>query len=142
MRASKSEILFYSKRLCSYINAATFDGADLSHVKLPGNLFMPIVSKFCYLGRFFARSGGDAVDVNSRIEAAGKAFGALRGCVFSSTHINSQAKKIVYVTLIRAHPRRAALHVRLGDVVLHGEDPPPAALLPRALRARHVPHYA
>eukprot|EP00966_Prymnesium_polylepis_P093610 2166355-Prymnesium_polylepis.1 len=47
-----------------------------------------------------ARNGGDATDVDSRIEAAGMAFGALRGCIFSSTHVNSQAKKTVYTILI------------------------------------------
>ena len=44
--------------------------------------------------------GNDAIDVDSRIEAAGKAFGALRGCVFSSTHINTVAKRAVYESLI------------------------------------------
>ena len=49
-----------------------------------------------------ARNGSDATDVDSRIEAAGKAFGALRGCVLSSTHINMTAKRVVYEVLILA----------------------------------------
>ena len=101
-KESKTEVLFCPKRLSDYNNAATFDDANLSDVKLPNGGFIPIVSKFCYLGRFFARSGGDATDVDSRIESAGKAFGALRGCVFSSTHVNMQAKKAVYLILILA----------------------------------------
>ena len=31
-------------------NPSTYDGADLTHVLLPGRHFVPIVFKFCYLG--------------------------------------------------------------------------------------------
>jgi hypothetical protein len=63
-----------------YTNPATFDGADLSDVQLPGGRFMTIVTFFKNLDRYMARNGSDATDVDSRIEAAGKAFlGALRG---------------------------------------------------------------
>ena len=61
---------------------------------------MSIVAKFKYLGGYVSRFGNDAIDIDSRIEAAGKAFGALRTCVFSSTHINITAKKTVYESLI------------------------------------------
>ena len=97
-KESKTEVLFCSARL--YANPATYDGTDLSDVQLPGGCFMPIVDKFMYLGRFVTRDGDDAVDVDSRIEKAGKAFGALRGCLFASTHINMRAKRAAYMTLI------------------------------------------
>ena len=97
-KESKSEVLFCSGR--AYTNSITFDGADLSDVQLPGGRFMPIVTKFKYLGRYMSRNGSDAVDVDSRIEAAGKAFGALRGCLFASTHIHVKAKRAAYEVLI------------------------------------------
>ena len=101
-KESKSEVLFCSARALMYTNPATFDGADLSDVQLPGGRFMTIVTFFKYLGRYMARNGSDATDVDSRIEAAGKAFGALRSCVFTSTHINLAAKRVVYEVLILA----------------------------------------
>ena len=100
LKESKSEILFCAARPHCYTDPSTFDGADLSDVLLPGGRFMAIVAKFKYLGGFLSRFGNDAIDVDSRVEAAGKAFGALRGCVFSSTHINIVAKKTVYESLI------------------------------------------
>ena len=49
------------------------------------------------------RNCNDATDTDSRIhESAGKAFGALRGCVFSSTHISVAAKRTVYEVPILA----------------------------------------
>ena len=101
-KESKSEVLFCSARRHMYADPTTFDGADLSDVPLPGGRFMNIVAKFRYLGRFMTRDGSDAVNVDSRIEAAGKAFGALRGCLFSSTHINMMAKRVAYEVLILA----------------------------------------
>ena len=101
-KKSKSEVLFCSARPHMYANPTTFDGADLSDVLIPGGRFMQIVAEFKYLGRYVSRSGSDAVDADSRIEAAGKAFGALRSCVFSSTHINMRAKRAVYEVLILA----------------------------------------
>jgi hypothetical protein len=83
-----------------YTNPSTFDGADLSDVLLPGGRFMAIVAKFKYLGGFVSRFCNDATDVDSRVEAAGKGFGALRSFIFSSTHINSVAKRTVYESLI------------------------------------------
>ena len=100
IKGSKSEILFCAARNLAYTNPSTFDNADFSDVLLPGGRFMPIVSKFPYLGSYVSRNGSDALDVDSRIVAAGKAFGALRACLFSSTHINAQAKAMVFVTLI------------------------------------------
>ena len=63
---------------------------------------MAIVAFFKYLGSYVSRDCNDAIDVDSRIESAGKAFGALRGCIFSSTHINVAAKRAVYEVLILA----------------------------------------
>ena len=99
-KESKSEILFCAARPHMYSDPATFDGADLSDVLLPGGRFMSIVAHFKYLGSYMSRNGSDSIDVDSRIASAGKAFGALRGCLFSSTHINTAAKRAVYESLI------------------------------------------
>lgn len=102
IKDSKSEILFCAAPQRCYANASTFDGADLSDVLLPGNLFMPIVDTFKYLGSHISRSGNDAQDVDSRIASAGKAFGALSACLFRSPAITLEAKRRVYEGLILA----------------------------------------
>ena len=61
---------------------------------------MPVVDKFKYLGTYLSRDGSDAYDVDSRIEAAGKAFGALRKCLFASASITPHAKRTAYKVLI------------------------------------------
>jgi hypothetical protein len=99
-KESKSEVLFCSAPLHTYTNASTFDGADLSHVMLPRSRFIRIVSEFPYLGDMMARDGSDGCAVDSRIAAAGKAFGALRKCVFSSTSVNFAAKRAVFESII------------------------------------------
>ena len=61
---------------------------------------MEVVDRFPYLGDMVARDGSDTHAVNGRIEAGSKAFGALRGCIFSSTSINRQAKLAVYEAIV------------------------------------------
>ena len=99
-KASKSEILFCPAPPHVYSDSATFDGADLSDVQLPAGRSMPIVTKFPYLGDFVAADGTDTLAVEARITAAGKAFGALRKCLFSSSTITRAAKTAVYEALI------------------------------------------
>ena len=72
VKESKTEVLFCSAPLHTYSDPSTFDGADLSHVLIPGDRFMPIVEQFPYLGDIVARDGGDAAAIDSRISAAGK----------------------------------------------------------------------
>ena len=56
-----------------------------SYVLLPHSPFMPIVPEFPYLGDMVARDGSsDGSAVDRRILKAGKAFGALRKCIFST----------------------------------------------------------
>ena len=99
-KESKSEVLFCSKPLHMYADALTFDGADLSHVLLPNSRCMPIVSEFPYLGDIVARDGSDGCAVDRRISSAGKAFGALRKSIFSSTTVNFAAKRAVFESII------------------------------------------
>ena len=88
---SKSEILFCPAPPHVYSDSATFDGADLSDVQLPAGRSMPIVTKFPYLGDFVAADGTDTLAVEARIAAAGKAFGALRKCLFRSQSVSRAA---------------------------------------------------
>ena len=47
-----------------------------------------------------ARDGGDALAVDARIVSASKAFGAHRGCKFSSSTVSPAAKRVVYESLV------------------------------------------
>ena len=93
VKGSKSEVLLGSKPRHMYSNPDTFDGADLSPILLPNLGFMPIVKKFPYLGDVVSRHGGDSDAVDARIEAGSRAFGALRGCLFSSTAVTHEATR-------------------------------------------------
>lgn len=99
-KPSKTEILFVAAPASTYNVPATFDGQDLNNVELGGGRYLPIVSKFRYLGTILSRNCRDDADVKSRIESAGNAFGALRKCLFSNASINFAAKRIVYESLI------------------------------------------
>ena len=99
---SKTELLFCAAPPHTYSNSATFDGADLSVLLLPGRCYMPVVSKFCYLGDMLSRSCDDAFAVAARVESAGKAFGALRKCVFASSSVSAAAKAAAYEGIVLA----------------------------------------
>ena len=58
------------------------------------------VHRFKYLGSWITTDGRDDLDVDERIAAAGKQFGALRKCLFASADITPQAKHVVYTTLV------------------------------------------
>ena len=118
-KASKSEVLFCAARASSYSDPDTYDGADLSDIKLPGGLFMSVVDRFKYLGSYVSRSGDDTFDVDARIESAGKAFGSLRGCIFSSTHIAREAKTAVYTSLVLGILLYGAESWSLTEAMLH-----------------------
>ena len=69
---------------------------------LPGRRYMPVVSKFCYLGDMLSRSCDDTFAVSARVESAGKAFGALRKCVFASSSVSAAAKAAAYEGIVLA----------------------------------------
>ena len=99
-KPSKTEILFVSKPPKSYSDPATYDGIDLSPIKLCAHTYFPIVDKFCYLGCFITRDCKDYVDITNRIKKASNAFGALRTSIFASRVISDEAKSAVYISLI------------------------------------------
>ena len=100
IKKSKSEVLFCSKPHHLYSDPTSFDGTDLSPIMLPNNGFMEVVDRFPYLGDIVSRDGDDAAAVDARVESGGKAFGALRACVFASTSISNKAKKAVYEAIV------------------------------------------
>ena len=59
------------------------------------------MSKFKYLGDLYVSADcADTCAVEARITDAGKAFGALRKCLFTSTTVTRAAKMAVYEALI------------------------------------------
>ena len=101
-KKSKTEVLFCSKPLHMYDDAATYDGAIFSHVDLGGGFYLPIVFSFVYLGCTISSDGTDTLDIRNRIDKAGGAFGTLRDCFFKSTNVSQEAKAFIYCCLILA----------------------------------------
>ena len=66
---------------------------SLSTLAMTG--FLPVVTKFNYLGRNLNIDCRDNEDVVLRIKKAGNAFGALRKCLFSNPNISVDAKRAV-----------------------------------------------
>ena len=99
-KPSKTEVVFVSKSPKAYVDPITYDGVDLSPIKICSHTYLPVVNKFCYLGSFISRDCKDYVDVTNRIRKAGNAFGALRLSIFSSRAITDEAKSTVYKSLI------------------------------------------
>ena len=97
---SKTEVLFVAAPARTYQSPADCDGADLSDIDLGQGKFLPIIESFKYLGTVLARDCTDSLDVDSRISAAGRAFGVLRKCFFSAAGISYKAKKAVYEGLV------------------------------------------
>ena len=60
-----------------YANPVTFDDANLAKIDLGDGDYLPIVRKFCYLVSVIYGDCTDTLDEHTRIEKAGKAFGAL-----------------------------------------------------------------
>ena len=94
-KGSKSEILF-----CAADSRARAGVVDLSPITWGDGYHMPVVEHFKYLGSYLSRDCTDNYDVDSRIESAGKAFGALRKCLFSSSTVSFAAKRAVYMTVV------------------------------------------
>ena len=99
-KPSKTEILFVAAPPSAYKDPASYDSKDLSNINLGDGKYFPVVDKFCHLGSILTRDCRDDVDVLTRIEAAGNAFGSMRESLFSNRNISHAAKKVVYEGLI------------------------------------------
>jgi len=98
----KALVLFCAAPPASYLNPDTFDGADLTDVQLPSGNVIPVVDRAKYLGSMVSRDGADMIDVDARIAAATKAFGALSKLVFRSNSVSPAAKREAYVAVVMA----------------------------------------
>jgi hypothetical protein len=96
----KTLVLFCAAPPSEYDDPATFDGADLSDIVLPSGNVIPIVDNAKYLGSMMDRDCTDERDVEARVAAATKAFGALSKCIFKSPDITLPAKREAYVALV------------------------------------------
>ena len=101
---SKSEVLFVAAPEHMYDDPETYtddDGPrDLSNVTVGDGRFIPVVSKFKYLGSMMTNDCRDNTDVDSRIASATAAFAALRKCVFAARDVWLKVKQQVYCGLI------------------------------------------
>ena len=73
----KTLVLFCAAPSSTYTDPDTYDNTDLSDIVLPSGNVIPIVSKAKYLGSMMSRDSTDDTDVDARITAASRAFGAL-----------------------------------------------------------------
>ena len=96
----KTLVLFCAAPSSTYTDPDTYDNTDLSDIVLPSGNVIPIVSKAKYLGSMMSRDSTDDTDVDARIKAAARAFGALSKCVFKSRRISLPAKREAYVALV------------------------------------------
>ena len=81
-KGSKTELLFCARPLSTYQDPSTCDNTDMTDLILPNGRFVPVVTKFKYLGSYISSDGSDTIDVQSRIDYAARAFGALSKCIF------------------------------------------------------------
>ena len=101
-KGSKTELLFCSRPLSTYQDPSTCDNTDMTDLILPNGRFVPVVTKFKYLGSYISSDGSDTIDVQSRIDYAARAFGALSKCIFRSQNIDRKAKSAIYTTKLTA----------------------------------------
>ena len=100
-KGSKTALLFRARLLSTYQDPSTFDNTDMTDLTLPANgRFVPVVTKFKYLGSYISSDGSDTIDVQSRIDSAARDFGALSKCIFRSQNIDQKAQSAIYESLI------------------------------------------
>ena len=69
---SRTEVLFVSTPPSSYVEATTFDDRNLQPINLDNNRFLPVVTKFSYLGTATNIDCRDNEDVVFRTKKADK----------------------------------------------------------------------
>ena len=70
-KPSKTEVLFVSDPPSSYAESTTFDDRNLQPINLGNNRFLPVVTKFSYLGTTLNIDCRDNKDAVYRIKKAG-----------------------------------------------------------------------
>jgi hypothetical protein len=96
----KSLVLFCAAPPLAYKHPPSYDNADLTDIPLPSGNVVPVVAEAKYLGSMLTRDGLDSVDVDARVAAATRAFGALAKTVFQSPAVSPLAKREAYVATV------------------------------------------
>ena len=73
---SKTEILFCSKPCSLYNNPDSYNNADLFHIIVSHDRYIPIVDHFSYLGSTRSSNCTNNNDVEVKMRKVGSAFGA------------------------------------------------------------------
>jgi len=91
-----------SKTVAMFFPGCTrmYGDGDTSKLVFDDGSFVHFVTEFKYLGSYIHYSLRDDYDIEKRIEAASKMFGALRGCIFSKETVSYQAKRTAYVSIV------------------------------------------
>ena len=101
--------MFVSTPPSFYAKTKIFDDRNLQPINLGNNRFLPLLTKFSYLGRISNIGCRHNEDVVFRIKKAGNTFFALRKCLFSNHNIFVDAKGAVY-------------EVRILSILLYGAE--------------------
>ena len=120
-KISKSVATFFASNRPTYVDYATYDDIDLSpfHFGENGEFEIPIVDHFKHLGSCVHRDCNDEFEVDSRLKAAGGAFGALSKPIFRSKSVSLRAKRVVYNGVILAILLYGAETWSLTELLFH-----------------------
>ena len=61
---------------------------------------VPVVKDFKYLGSIITRDAKSEAGVESRVQKAGNAFGAMKDLIFKNPQIHEFARRLIYTTSI------------------------------------------
>jgi hypothetical protein len=92
--ASKTEAMYFPAPGTKY------EDGDTTDFTIDGTGFISFTKEFRYLGSIIHYSLTSDADVYARIAAAGKAFGALRTCIFRNKRVSESMKGRVYNALV------------------------------------------
>ena len=77
-KGSKTELLFCARPLSTYQDPSTCENTDMTDLILPNGRFVPVVTKFKYLGSYISSDGSDTIDGQSRMAKARVRGGLVR----------------------------------------------------------------
>ncbi|MGB0627641.1 MAG: hypothetical protein ACPGQ5_13845, partial [Alphaproteobacteria bacterium] len=93
-KSSKTEVVYIPATVADYATA------NLAPIALGGGAVITTCDEFRYLGSMISYRVDDSVDVDARVKAAAKAFGALSKPIFRSPRVDKDAKGRVYESLV------------------------------------------
>lgn len=93
-KASKSEML------ATKLSVSNAPPTDASNIPCENDTFIPVTSRFSYLGSIINDDLYDSMDVITRISKANNAYGSLREAIFSNRHVSLHSKSAIYQSVI------------------------------------------